>query len=88
MDFIMLEVLTTLLRRVPFWKEACVLILLVETDPESSKITCGEFFFGRLVTKENLFKRGIGLDSKCPTCALETETLEHLLWFLIVISPS
>jgi hypothetical protein len=31
-----------------------------------------------LPTKENLFKKGIGLDSKCPTCALENETLEHL----------
>jgi hypothetical protein len=57
----------------------------VETDLESSRITCGENFLWKacnniLATKKNLFKKGIGLDSKCPICASEAETLEHLLW--------
>lgn len=33
-----------------------------------------------LLTKENLFKRGIALNPLCPICGSETETLGHILW--------
>ena len=33
-----------------------------------------------LPTKENIFRRAVTLDDKCPICTLEQETIEHSLW--------